>query len=60
MSKLKCTCGMLFENSKELRVHIALRAERWPIERCTRTHHDPKNGEDLKFLRWIAAGRTLR
>lgn len=55
MRKSYCSCGLEFDNYKECRVHIALLTERWPIERCSRSHHDPRNEEDLKALRWLEA-----
>lgn len=49
---LKCICGEKFQNYKELRVHIALATDRWPISRCCSSHHDPENPADLAALRW--------
>lgn len=49
-----CACGASFENYKELRVHIALETERWPLARCSRAHHDPVNDQDLAHLRWAS------
>jgi hypothetical protein len=55
MPKSLCACGALFESYKELRVHIAMATDRWPMLRCTPDHHDPRNEEDLAALRWVAA-----
>ena len=48
-----CACGQLFDNPKELRVHIALKTDRWPMVRCSATHHDPANDTDIASLRWL-------
>jgi hypothetical protein len=50
----KCACGLAFANAKELRVHIALETERWPVHRCCPEHHDPHNPGDVRALRWLA------
>jgi len=47
-----CACGQVFPNRKELRVHIALATDRWPVERCSNTHHDPSDEIDQHNLRW--------
>ena len=47
-----CACGEVFDHVKDLRVHIALATDRWPIERCSALHNDPNNPDDLKALAW--------
>lgn len=54
MSALQCACGASFPNVKELRVHIALETEHWPVHRCCPEHHDPQNLGDTRALRWLA------
>jgi hypothetical protein len=49
-----CACGRPHENRKELRVHIALETDRWPIDRCSPEHHDPADVDDARNLTWQA------
>lgn len=55
---MTCACGATFPNVKELRVHIALETERWPLQPCSPEHHDPHNPQDLRLLRWLDTATT--
>ena len=53
----RCACGQVFDHIKDLRFHIAVETDRWPVERCTRAHHDPLNIQDLAALAWRRESR---
>lgn len=50
-----CACGVRM-TPKQLRVHIALCTEHWPLIRCTEEHHDPLNLLDKGYLAGKRAG----
>ena len=60
MTPHTCACGIAFGNPKELRVHIALKTERWPMVRCSTDHHDPTNDTDIASLRWLTQVDSIR
>lgn len=49
---MKCSCGVVRRNERELREHIALLTPRWPAQRCTQEHYDPQNEQDVAY--WTA------
>ena len=56
----ECACGQAFAHQKDLRVHIALAIERWPVARCTLDHYDENDPADKAFLRWLEVADANR
>ena len=46
----KCKCGVTCLNQSELRWHIALATNRWPVVRCDEVHNDPTDMVDQLYL----------